>query len=399
MTEQTITCPKCGAKIPMTEAFTHEIEDKLKSKFQADIKKKEEEHQRTIEVTKKEYREAFGKEVEKVKSQAQQQAQALLEVELKDLKSQLTDKSKQLDDAQKQELELRKRQRELEDRERNLKLEVQRTLDAERAKIWEDASKRASDDQHMKMLEKDKQLSDMHRQVEEMKRKIELTSQQAQGEVQELELENMLGGAFRYDTIEPVAKGVRGADVLQEVRDEKGISCGKIIWESKRTKAWSEGWIQKLKDDQRASKAELAVIITTTLPKDIERFGFVQGVWVTDVASAIGLATALRVNLIQLTYARNSLAGKNDKMEMIYNYLSGPEFKQRIEAIVESFSTMKTELDAERRAMEKIWAKRETQINRVIQSTAGMYGDLQGIIGSSLPEIEALELPGDRLLL
>ncbi len=399
MTEQTITCPKCGAKIPMTEAFTHEIEDKLKSNFQADIKKKEEEHQKTIEATKKEYRDALNKEVEKVKSQAQQQAQAVLEIEMKDLKTQLTDKSKQLDDAQKQELELRKRQRELEDRERNLKLEVQRTLDAERAKIWEDASKRAGDDQHMKMLEKDKQLADMHKQIEEMKRKIELTSQQAQGEVQELELENILGAAFRYDRIEPVAKGVRGADVLQEVRDEKGISCGKIIWESKRTKAWSEGWIQKLKDDQRASKAEIAVIVTAALPKEIEHFGLVQGIWVTDVNSAIGLATALRVNLIQLAYARNSLAGKNDKMEMIYNYLSGPEFKQRVEAIVESFTSLKSDLDAERRAMEKIWSKRETQINRVIQSTAGMYGDLQGIIGSSLPEIEALELPGDRLLL
>ena len=172
MTEQTITCPKCGAKIPMTEAFTHEIEDKLKSNFQSEIKKKDEELQRTIEATKKEYRDALNKEVEKVKSQAQQQAQAVLEMEMKDLKTQLTDKSKQLDDAQKQELELRKRQRELEDRERNLKLEVQRTLDAERAKIWEDASKRAGDDQHMKMLEKDKQLADMHKQIEEMKRKI-----------------------------------------------------------------------------------------------------------------------------------------------------------------------------------------------------------------------------------
>ncbi|TAK52012.1 MAG: DUF2130 domain-containing protein [Bacteroidetes bacterium] len=399
MPEQTITCPKCGQKIELTEAFTHEIEEKLRATFQSEIKRKEAEHQQAIEAAKKEYRDAYTKEVEKIKAQAQQQAKDSLDVEIKDLKLQLQAKAKQLEESQKQELELRKRQRELEEREQNLTLEVQRTLDKERTKIWEDASKRAADEQQMKMLEKEKQISDMHKQVEEMRRKIELTSQQAQGEVQELELESILSAAFRFDTIAPVAKGVRGADVMQEVRDENGTICGNIIWESKRTKAWSDGWILKLKDDQRAAKAELAVIVTTALPPEIKTIGLVQGVWVANFASAIGLATALRANLIQLAYARYSLAGKNDKMELMYNYLSGPEFKQRVEAIVESFTSMKNDLESEKRAMEKIWAKRDKQIERVIQSTAGMYGDLQGIIGKSLPEIEALEFPEDKLLL
>ncbi len=392
MNNETITCPQCGNKIPITEAFTHDIEEKLRSKFQLDLKKKEEEHLHTIEVKQKEYREALNREVAKIKTQEEQKAKDSMATEFKDLKEQLQEKTKQLGDAQKQELELRKRQRELEERERSLKLEVQRTLDEERNKIREDAAKRAADEQHLKMAEKDKQLDDMRKQVDEMKRKIELTSQQAQGEVQELELEHVLQAAFRFDTIEPVAKGVRGADVLQEIRDEKGQSCGKIIWESKRTKTWSDGWIQKLKDDQRASKVEIAVIVTTTLPKEIERFGLVQGIWVTDFASAIGLATALRFNLIQLAYARNSLANKNDKMDLIYNYLSGPEFKQRVETLVESFTTMQDDLNSERRAMEKIWSKRQAQIDRVLKSTVGMYGDLQGIIGNALPEIPLLEL-------
>ncbi len=448
MPDQTVTCPKCGHKIEITEAFTHELEAKLQSQHQAELKKREEEfqkektklvdtaksqelellkrqrqleekeqkykleteralaerekslneeHQKSLSALKKEQQEQLRIETEKIKEQARQQAKSSLDVEMKDLKTQLEEKAKQLGEAQNKELELRKRQRELEERERSLKLEVQRTLDDERKRIWEQAAKSASEEQHLKMAEKDKQLSDMHKQVEEMKRKIEQSSQQAQGEVQELELEHILQNAFRFDAIDPVAKGVRGADVLQEVRDEKGASCGSIIWESKRTKAWSDGWIQKLKDDQRVEKAEIAVIVTTALPKDVEHIGIVQGVWVTDFPSAIGLATALRVGLIQVAYTKNSLAGKNDKMELMYSYLSGPEFRQRVEAVIESFTAMQKDLDAERRSMEKQWAKRETQIRRVIQNTAGMYGELQGIIGSALPEITSLELPEDTL--
>ncbi|MBI3766380.1 MAG: DUF2130 domain-containing protein [Ignavibacteriales bacterium] len=311
------------------------------------------------------------------------------------MREQLAGKSKQLELSQKQELDLRKRQRELEEREQNLKLENERTLDQERKKIRENAEKKVAEEYHMRELEKYKQLNDLRRQIEEWKRKAELTSQQVQGEVQEIELETVLAQQFKMDTIEPVAKGVRGADIIQRVHDENGRLCGSIIWESKRTKNWGGDWVQKLKDDQRNAKAEIAVIVSSALPKEVNGFGKYEGVWVTDFPTAIGLATALRLNLIDVAHASNALQGKNDKMELIYKYLLGTAFKQRVEAIVESFVSMKADLDAEKRSMEKIWAKRESQIERVIKNTAGMYGDLQGIIGSALPEVKILELPGN----
>ena len=276
-----------------------------------------------------------------------------------------------------------------------MKLEVERTIDQERKRIWEEATRRISEERSLKEAEKEKQLADMRRQIEELKRKAELTSQQVQGEVQEIELESILGQQFRLDAIEPVPKGVRGADVIQRVRDDMGRLCGSIIWESKRTKAWSDGWLQKLKDDQRAAKAEIAVLVTSVLPKEVNRFGCYEGIWVADFPSAIGLATALRVSLVQLTQTCSALQGKTEKMDLIYNYLSGTAFKQRIEAIMEAFVAMKSDLDAEKRSMEKIWSKRAAQLERVIKNTAGMYGDLQGIIGSALPEVKILELPSN----
>ncbi|MDI6766125.1 MAG: DUF2130 domain-containing protein [Bacteroidota bacterium] len=388
-----ITCPKCGHKIQLTEAFTHDIEEKLRVQFESEIKKKDAELKQTIESKDKELQASLARERAKLEVQAKKQAQESVSVELKDLQSQLQEKAKQLDDAQEKELQLRKQQRELEEEKRSLKLEVQRTLDAERKNIREQTIKEISEEQRFKEAEKDNQLAAMREQIEVLKRKAELTSQQLQGEVQEIELETILSQQFKHDTIEPVAKGVRGADVIQLVRDERGQLCGKIIWESKRTKAWSDGWVQKLKDDQRASKAEIAVIVTTVLPKEINRFGYYDGIWVTDFPSTIGLAMALRENLIQIAFARTALVGKNEKMELIYNYLTGSEFAQRVQGIVESFIAMKEDLDAEKRAMEKLWAKREGQINRVIKNTSGMYGDLQSIAGSSLPEIKMLQMP------
>jgi hypothetical protein len=397
MPDQYITCPKCGNKIQLTEAFTHEIEEKLRSQFENEIKKKDAEREKALEAQEKDFEEKLAQERAKFEKQAKKRAEESLATELKDLKEQLEEKSKQLELSRKQELELRKRQRELEEKEQNLKLEVERTLDMERNKIREDAEKKVAEEHRMKELEKEKQLNDLRRQIEEWKRKAELTSQQAQGEVQEIELETILAQQFKSDTIEPVAKGVRGADIIQRVHDENGRLCGSVIWESKRTKNWGGDWVQKLKDDQRNAKAEIAVIVSSALPKEVNGFGKYEGIWVTDFSSAIGLATALRINLIEVAHASNALQGKNEKMELIYKYLLGTAFKQRVEAIVESFVSMKADLDAEKRSMEKIWSKRESQIERVIKNTAGMYGDLQGIIGSALPEVKILELPtGDN---
>lgn len=393
MPDQHITCPKCGHKIQLTEAFTHDIEEKLRSKFESEIKKKDVELKQTIESKDKEVQELLARERANLETHAKKQAQESVSVELKDLQSQLQEKAKLLNDTQEKELQLRKQQRELEEEKRGLKLEVQRTLDTERKNIREQAIKEISEEQRFKEAEKDNQLAAMREQIEVLKRKAELTSQQLQGEVQEIELETILSQQFKHDTIEPVAKGVRGADVIQLVHDDRRQFCGKIIWESKRTKAWSDGWVPKLKDDQRASKAEIAVIVTSVLPKEINRFGYYDGIWVTDFPSTIGLAMALRENLIQIAFARTALVGKNEKMELIYNYLTGSEFTQRVQGIVESFIAMKEDLDAEKRAMEKLWSKREGQINRVVKNTSGMYGDLQSIAGSSLPEIKLLQMP------
>lgn len=394
MSTQIVTCPQCGKKFPLTEALSQELEAKLRTGFEREAEQRKAEFQQALDRKEREMREALAKERQQAEAQASQRAKEVVETEMKDLRLRIAEKSQQLDQARQLEMDLRKRQRDLEDRERNLRLEVERTLDAERKAIWEQAQQKVGDEHRLRELEKDKQLADMRKQIEDLKHKAELTSQQAQGEVLEIELETILTQQFRQDMIDPVAKGVRGADVVQTVRDERGRECGKIVWESKRTKAWSDGWISKLKDDQRTARAEIAVIVSTALPKEINRFGLYDGVWVTDFASAVGLAAALRVQLSQLSYARSAVSGKNEKMEVLYAYLSGPEFARRVEAIVEAFRSMKEDLEAEKRAMEKIWTKRETQITRVLKNTSGMYGELQGMIGAELPQVKSLELPG-----
>ena len=398
MIDQSILCPHCGKKIQLTEALTHPIEEKLRREFDSETKKAEREHEAALEALKKEHAQGIASERAAIEKAARKRAEEVLAQDMMDLKSQLNEKAKLLDDARKQELTLRKREREIEERSRALALELERKLDEERAKIREDALAKAAEEHHLRDREKDKQLEDMRKQIEDLKRKAEQGSQQAQGEVQELALEEILRSNFRFDEIEPVAKGVRGADVLQRVCSSSGKAHGIILWESKRTKAWSDGWAQKLKDDLREAKADFGVIVSSVLPKGIDHIGQYEGIWVADFPSLVGLGTALRTSIAQLAQARDAMAGKGEKMELIYRYLSGPEFRHRVEAIVEAFVAMKTDLDSEKRAMERTWAKREKQIERVIGNTSGMYGDLQGLIGASLSPIPALEMSPDEKL-
>jgi hypothetical protein len=312
---------------------------------------------------------------------------------VQDLKAQLDEKAGKLQASRQAELELRKRTRELEDKEKTSELERNRKLDDER-KIIQDAIEKDLQERHrLKDAEKDKQLADMRKKIEELQRKAEEGSQQTQGEVLELELEDVLKTDFPLDDIEPVAKGIKGADVIQIVKSQSGRICGKILWETKRTKNWSDSWIQKLKDDQREAKADICVIVSDALPEGMDHFRQISGVWVSDIPSAICLAFALRTLLLQVARANTAQEGKNEKMEIMYRYLTGPEFRNRVEAIVESYVSMKADLDAEKRATQKIWAKREKQIESVITHVSGMHGDLQGIAGVSLPTIKTLELP------
>jgi hypothetical protein len=272
--------------------------------------------------------------------------------------------------------------------------EVEKRFEERRRDIEDEANKKAEEESHSKLLEKDGKIESLTKQIADLKRSAEQGSQKLQGEVVELELESILRANFPLDVIEPVNPGVKGADVLQRVHSSIGQECGILIWESKNTKSWNDKWISKLKDDQREIKAAAAILVSVALPDTISHFGNIEGVWVTDFHSALGMATVLRESLIQVSVARRAAEGKNEKMEMLYSYLSGTDFKQRVEPIVESFIAMRDDLEREKRAMELAWSKREKQIQKVVRSVAGLYGDMQGIIGATLPKIEYLELPG-----
>ena len=235
-------------------------------------------------------------------------------------------------------------------------------------------------------------IASMQQKIEELKQKAEQGSQQLQGEVQELELESLLRAKFPFDSIEPVPKGEFGGDALHRVLSQSGQQCGTILWESKRTRNWSDAWLTKLRTDQRTAKAEVCVLVTQVLPKGIDAFDVVDGVWVVSPRAALPVATMLRQTLLEVSMARQVSDGQQTKTEMIYQYLTGPRFRQRVEAIVEAFSTMQEDLDKERKVIMKQWAKRQEQIERVMNATVGMYGDLQGIAGKSLQEIEGLDL-------
>jgi hypothetical protein len=241
------------------------------------------------------------------------------------------------------------------------------------------------------LAERDKTISSLQKQIDDLKRRADQGSQQLQGEVFELKLEAILRLKFPWDAIEPVPSGEHGGDVLHRVFGSIQQLCGTIVWETKRTKNWSDGWLAKLRDDQRTARADLAVIVSQSLPKDVEGFDLIDGVWVTSFQCAIPLAIALRQSIIDVAAARQAIDGQQTKMNMIYQYLTGPRFRDRIQAIVEKSSDMHADLEKERKAMMKLWAKREEQIRYVIESTAGMYGDLQGIAGRTLHEIEELE--------
>jgi hypothetical protein len=415
MLNNKIICPNCKTEISVDEVLAHQIGDELRKKFEADQKIKEDEidqKKKALEEQEKRINDARNNvqllvnqgvskalEIEKAKLKETIKEEAKKETadEIKMLSEKLEEKDKKLEESRKMELDLRKEKNLLEENKKNFELEKQRQLDAERGKIAEDAAKKASEEQQYKLAELSKQLNDAMKVNDELKRKLQQGSQQTQGEVQELKLEELLTAEFTRDEIIPVGKGENGADITQKVFDNFGHHCGTIVWESKHTKAWTDGWIPKLKDDQRNAKAEIAVIVTTVLPKDMKNFGQKDGVWITDFASFLGLALALRTNLLQLTSLKLANVGKNEKMEVLFNYLTGTGFNQRVEAIVEAFRGLRTDLQKEKDSYTKIWAKRESQINRVIENTIGMYGDLEDLTGQALPKIESLELPSGDL--
>lgn len=372
-----IVCPNCKHKFSPDEAFSHELEEKLKLSLRNEFNQK-------YLTEKKKLEEKIGEESGK---------------ELKLLQLQVKKQKEDLDKAREFELELRKKTLELEEKEKNLELEKQRQIDAERKKIQEKTEIEMSEKFHLKEKEKDSLIDSLKKSLEEAQRKASAGSSQLQGEVLELELEEILKREFPADSIEEVGKGKFGADVLQVVRDISGNDCGKIIWESKRTRNFEEGWIEKLKNDCSNAKADIAILVSTALPKEIAVFGQKKGVYVTSFQCLVQVASVLRESLVSLAKMKALSIGKNEKIESLYRYITSSEFAQKIESMMETYLQMQQELEIEKNAIQKIWAKRETRIEKLKNNTIQIHGSLSGLIDSPMPEVKSLSFSKIEVIL
>lgn len=412
MSEPTITCPKCSTEIKLTESLAAPLIASTRRQYEQQIAQKEAEVGKR-ETAVREQQAAVAKaqagvdeqvasklraERASIAAEEAKKARVALETDLSgkdrliaDLNETVKALNTKLTTAQKAEAELIRKQRDLDDAKREMDLTIEKRVTEGLGAVEAKARQRADEDNRLKMAEKDKLIADAQRQVEDMRRKMEQGSQQLQGEVQELELEAILRGKFPRDAIEPVPKGEHGGDALHRVLGPLGQICGTILWESKRTKNWSDGWLAKLREDQRAAKADIAIIVSQVLPKGIETFDLIDSVWVVHPRCAIPVAIALRHSLTELAAVRQAGEGQQTKVELVYQYLTGPRFRHRVQAIVEKFADMQEDLDRERKFTTKQLAKREEQIRSVVEATAGMYGDLQGIAGKTLQEIEGLD--------
>jgi hypothetical protein len=415
LTEPTISCPNCKTDIRLTESLAAPLIAETRRRFERQLADKDQDiaereaaigaqqsalakekaaiEEKIAEKLAAERTRIASEEAQKAKLRAADDLNAKAK-ELAELHELLNERNEKLAEAQRAQAEFVQKTRMLEDERRAMELTIQKrvseNLDGERAK----AKLEAEEALNLRVAEKDQLIASMQNTISDLKRKAEQGSQQLQGEVLELELENLLRAKFPFDSIEPVPKGEFGADLIQRVTGPSGKAGGSILWEMKRTKNWGGDWIAKLKEDQRRAKADLALIVSTALPKGVQTFDQVDGVWVTDFRCALPIAFALRQLLLEVAAARVAGEGQQSKMELVYDYLTGPRFRQRVGAIVEKFTEMRADLDRERKAMTKLWAKREAQIAGVLDATAGMIGDLQGIAGKALKEIEGFELPG-----
>ncbi|MBZ5614701.1 MAG: DUF2130 domain-containing protein [Acidobacteriia bacterium] len=411
--ETTITCPSCNVEFPLTETLAQPLIAAERAKIQREtqerasaLNKHEQDlsqRRKALEDLKRELDVRYGEidaaveqklraERDVLAKAAEKKAADAYADRLLAVEQELADKQAKLAKAENAELALRKERRTLEEEKQRLELEIERRLQAERLRIREATQKEEEQTYLLKLAEKDKLISDMKTQVEELRRKGEQNSQ-LQGEVLELELEAMLRAAFPADQIEPVPKGRNGGDVVHKVVGPNGLQCGTILWESKRTRSWSNEWLIKNREDQRLVGAHVGAIVTTTMPKGVDTFDRLEGVWVAAMRCTLPLAKALRHALVEAAMAKVVTQGKDGKMERLYEYLIGPLFRNRVSAIVEACVSMQDDLEAEKRALTKHWAKRARRLEMLMNGTAGMYGDLQGLAGRSMPELHGLQIP------
>lgn len=429
MAEQYIECPHCGKRIEVSRLLAAQIARDLRKEFDAKSAQLQKQGDKRL-------RETLKKETLRIQQQAEKSAEQKRSAEIFALEAKVREKEKQAIDFQKDaderlrkavdkeklrieqqaktsaeqkhsakivalEAKLREsekqaiafqKQREGLQKQENELIARQKRLDSEIKKAEQAATDRAEDEFRSRELELEKQARDAKRLAIEFKRKLDQSSQQTQGDVAELELEKVLKKAFPSDDVKPIGKGKTGADILQTVYSSDGNVCGTIIWESKNSSPWKKAWLPKLRSDQRRAKAQVAVLASIVLPKEVKHFGSIEGVWVCEFSVAPSLATALRINLVQLALASQSQSSRG-KMELLFQYVSGTEFKHRVEAIVEAFTSMKEDLSKERQSMEKHWATRQKQLDIFVENVAGLYGDMQAIAGQTLPKIRRLELP------
>ena len=413
MVEPVIQCPHCHKEIKLTESLAAPLVEATRQEFEAKLAEKDTEvarretqlraEEQSVATARKqvaeEIAEGVRRERQTIAHEEASKARRLVSDELEgkarelaELEAVVKAKDAKLLLAQNAQAELIRKQRELDDQKRALELTVEQRVQESLTVVRDKAKHDAEEELKLKISEREETIASMQRQIEVLKQKAEQGSQQLQGEVQEMELEALLAAKFPSDLVEPVPKGEFGGDILHKVLSPFGQPCGTLIWESKRARNWSDSWLAKLRTDQRAAKADFAVLVSRVLPKEVVAFDFIEGVWVVEPRCAVPVAIALRQSLIEVAAVRQTNAGQVTKMGMVYQYLTGPRFRAHVEAIVERFTEMEQDLARERKTMIRLWAKREEQIRGVIESTAGMYGDLQGIAGKSLDEIAGLEI-------
>ena len=415
--QTTIKCPNCGTEIDVNEVLYHQLENKYQSEHLAEKKKLEAEieakrkeykvHFDTLKVKEEELKEHKEKFEEEIKKATQIQLKAERQKLQDDLRKEILDEQsesmaliqKQLEEKSNQVKELNvvkaqigQLQREKEEMESAIMAKAELSLN-EKLKVEKEKMQKAIDEQsELKLRQKDEQLKQLQEQLQIAQRKAEQASSQLQGEVQELAIEEWLKEKFPFDTIDEVKKGARGADCMQIVHTREAQNCGRIYYESKRTKDFQKAWIEKLKADMREKGADIGVLVTEVLPSDLQRMGLYEGIWICSFEEFKGLSSVLRENVVKIHQAMKSQENKTDKMSLLYGFLTSNEFKMQMEAIVEAFTTMQSDLDSEKRSMQRIWKQREKQIEKVLDNTINMYGSIRGIAGNAIGNIKALEL-------
>lgn len=410
MNSNQIHCPNCGASIDVQDILAHKLEEEIQKKYntqlaeekkfigemEAKLQKEREEFQEKKKRENELFQERMEKMLKEERKEILQKVEAQVKEEqseqLKALQKELNEKSEQVKELNRNKAEIEKLKREKNELKEAIEAESQKKLNEIILLEKEKIRKAEAEKSELRFKEMEKQLEDQRKLTEEMKRKQEQGSMQLQGEVQELAIEEWLRDKFPFDRIEEIKKGARGGDCIQIVNTHLRQNCGKIYYESKRTKEFKSEWIEKFKADMREREADVGVIVTEAMPVGFDRMAMKDGIWICSFEEFKGLSAVLRESVVQISQAVVSQENKGDKMQLLYEFLTSSKFRMQVEAIVEGFTSMKTALDSEKRAMQKIWKEREKQIEKVIDNTIDMYGSVKGIAGNAVQTVQALEL-------